>query len=301
MCRYVFSPRPADDTEPRAWCIDTPERTNWKRRCARPTCPHPVAPLSKYCSDYCGIEVAATRIELSGVDPERFWSRVSAARRREGIVLDATEFDLRSGDILEYARKDESIQRQQREDLITLSRLRTNLAELVKRHKALDERSELIESRLRYLRVSIHRWEALCLLTQETLAGAADNDKEENKSKKKLKLKGRNAATSMPNAQCGLDVRLVYADVAWVNWMQSEEGRNAMSEEDGAGLDIIQGVCLLPRKKCERHNGWQTVRLADFEVERAVLVRCFYSSFDGFMIYLLTCALDTTESKDSES
>ena len=58
-------------------------------RCDRPTCLNPVAPLTKYCSDYCGIEVAATRIELSGIDPERLWSRVSGARRREGVLLDA--------------------------------------------------------------------------------------------------------------------------------------------------------------------------------------------------------------------
>ena len=54
-----------------------------------------------------------------------------------------------------------------------------------------------------------------------------------------------------------------------------EEGREV--EE---GFEMPDEVCMRPRKKCERHTGWQKVRQADFEVEKAVLVR-FLLAFAG--------------------
>ena len=35
----------------------------------------------------------------------------------------------------------------------------------------------------------------------------------------------------------------------------------------------MEGVCLETRKRCDRHQGWQKIREADFAVDKAVLVR----------------------------
>ncbi|KAL8277391.1 hypothetical protein RQP46_010231 [Phenoliferia psychrophenolica] len=62
----------------------SPARTIWHSPCARPDCLRAVLPLSKYCSDYCGIEVAAARLEIScassGLAYESFYPSVVGAR-----------------------------------------------------------------------------------------------------------------------------------------------------------------------------------------------------------------------------
>lgn len=133
----------------------------------------------------------------------------------------------------------------------------------------------MINYRLIYLKISIRRWEALCALTAQELA--AEGFEDTRKKKKKRTTNAKNV-----NAQCGFDVRLVYDLKEWAAWTASEEGRAVVSEGiEEAGMDIIAGVCLNPRKKCERHSGWQKVREADFEVEKAVLVSGSCSSPSG--------------------
>lgn len=175
----------------------------------------------------------------------------------------------------------------------------------------------MVEKRLLYLKIAIKRWEALCQATADELnsaginvAGGGGNGtaieakptgaKRGGKKKGKAgKKKGPVAATSLPEAQCGLDVRLVYDEQTWRNWVESvsigqdrggeegeEEGGKRILEAKERGddqqaldmaLEMLDGVCLQTRKKCERHTGWQKVREADFQVEKAVLVRSLFS------------------------
>lgn len=137
----------------------------------------------------------------------------------------------------------------------------------------------MIKARLQYLRIAIRRWDQLCQLTAQGLAAEGiDDTAKASKSSKAKRKKGPSGAvaTTSPNAQCGFDVRLVYESNEWAAWVAGEEGRGLLeSGDENAGMEVMEGVCLTPRKKCERHNGWQKVREADFEVEKAVLVsRC---------------------------
>lgn len=238
-------------------------------------------PLSKYCSDYCGIEVAATRLELScassGLHPEAFWGAVVGARRREAVVIDST---IPTADL-----RDEAVRREEDADERTLRALQDKLSDLVARRQVLEANRYLIHARLRYLRIAIRRWEALCQATADGLASelGEQHQQAQKKAATGKKKKGGGGATSLPEAQCGFDVRLVLDSEAWEAWLEGEQGRTVLGREgengegagdDGdAGLELMEHVCLHPRKKCERHTGWQKVRQADFEVEQAVLVR----------------------------
>ncbi|GAA5867586.1 hypothetical protein JCM1840_002562 [Sporobolomyces johnsonii] len=285
------------------------ERTTWRACCARPTCRKPAVPLSKYCSDYCGISVASARLALlqlsNGTEPSAFWSRVEGARRKEAEVVDAAPPSSSSGPTTR-------IDREAFEDARTLARLEAKLGETNARRAALERAVGLVEKRLEYLKIAIRRWEALCQATADELAsagidmggegggsqgaegaGGAGTKAGGRKKGKGGKKKGPVAATSLPEAQCGLDVRLVYDDAAWAEWVASdtpggdegagdEEGGRRILEAQERGevevvlqmaLEMLGGVCLETRKRCERHTGWQKVREADFQVEKAVLTR----------------------------
>ena len=239
-------------------------------------------PLSKYCSDYCGIEVAATRLELScdssRLPPESFWASVVGARRREAVVLDSS--------IPASSLREEAVRREEDADERTLQDLQRKLSDVVARRQVLEANRYLIQARLRYLRVAIRRWEALCQATADGLASELGVDHLAQAPKGRDRKKGKKnqgGATSLPDAQCGFDVRLVLDSEAWEAWVEGEQGRLVLGGMGGegengdgdAGLEILDDVCLRPRKKCERHTGWQKVRQADFEVEQAVLVLPF--------------------------
>jgi len=289
------------------------QRTTWLEACSRPTCQKPAVALSKYCSDYCGISVVSARLELlklaNGTDPSAFWGRVEGARRTEAKVVEATRFP-------STVSEESLLHRQSAEDSRTLSRLQDKLEETNSRRAGLLSAISMVEKRLLYLKIAIKRWEALCQATADELnsagisvaggggsgttieakpTGAKRGGKKKGKGGKK---KGPVAATSLPEAQCGLDVRLVYDEQTWRDWVESvsigqdrggeegeEEGGKRILEAKERGddqqvlnlaLEMLDGVCLQTRKKCERHTGWQKVREADFQVEKAVLVR--YSS-----------------------
>jgi hypothetical protein len=199
------------------------------------------------------------------------------------------------------------------EDARTLTRLESKLQETNSRRAGLSAAISMVEKRLLYLKVVIKRWERLCQATADELANAgidvaangnaggkaeskpAGNKRGGKKKGKAGKKKGPVAATSLPEAQCGLDVRLVYDEEAWREWVDLEMvevpeengesraepgGRNILAAQERGedqivlemALEMLSGVCLETRKKCERHTGWQKLREADFQVEKAVLV-----------------------------
>ncbi|KAM0748390.1 hypothetical protein T439DRAFT_327659 [Meredithblackwellia eburnea MCA 4105] len=296
------------------------DRTTYHRRCSRPTCLHPCVPLSKYCSDYCGISVAASRLSLSKhPDLLSFYPRVMGARRRVSKVVDA---GAGGGKGLDESHASE-------EEGIAL--LRAKLDDLVKRRTAIESRKYKAGRRVRYLKLAVRRWEALCQATADALrearglpplskAGEGEIETVEEAGKPKGKKgkaakgkKGPTAPTSLPEAQCGFDHLLVLDDVRWGEFLTSEEGERLLTLQTGdadgegedseelwlenvdLGLENLETICLVPRKKCERHKGWQTVRQADFEVEVAVLARRL-TNLDLLERRLRTQLEDMTES-----
>ncbi|GAA6033659.1 hypothetical protein JCM8097_004370 [Rhodosporidiobolus ruineniae] len=274
------------------------DRTTWKSPCQRPHCRAPAVPLSKYCSDYCGVYVASSRLALlqiaTSVAPEAFYPSVRSATRKDSAVTDqqAEGADARlflsmearrAKQAAEWAREDAAFER-------TRAGLVARLAETEQRQSRLRDRVRLAELRVAYLRVAVKRWEALCQATADEMqqagidldqaVAAGGGRKRDRRSKKK----GPVAATSLPDAQCGLDVRLVYDEQQWAAWVADggpEGGRTILEAQEGGeeekvaamALEMLGGVCLETRKRCERHQGWQKVREADFQVEKAVLQR----------------------------
>lgn len=193
----------------------------------------------------------------------------------------------------EEARRAASFARQDASDAQVRAQLVAKLAEAASRRFKLEETIELVDKRLRYLTVAVKRWEALCQATADEMASAGIDlnaatpmSTQGGKSRKDRrraggKKKGPVAATSLPDAQCGLDVRLVYDDAAWRDFLASPFGTELLDAQAKGeaekvlemALGDLEGVCLETRKRCERHGGWQKVREADFAVEKAVLVR----------------------------
>lgn len=221
-----------------------------------------------------------------------FWDKVKAATRREGEVVEA------GSDSDAAARQAKNFARQDAADARLRGRIESRLAESNHRRAGLEAAVRLVEYRLAYLRIAIRRWEALCQATADEMASAGIDLEEvagqnakssgggggrKNRGKRSgaSKKKGPVAATSLPDAQCGFDVRLVFDNKDWQATVDSP-GVQAMLAAQREGEDAhllelalgdLDGVCLETKKRCDRHTGWQKIREADFAVEKAVLVR----------------------------
>lgn len=168
------------------------------------------------------------------------------------------------------------------EERYRLVQLQNNLSDYVSKRQILENSLSLITARLAYLHLAIRRWEALC---QHHAANAKPNAS--SKKSSKSKSSGSSSGVSA-DAPCGFDVRLVWNDKEWQEWLDSDEGRNAMiaaedGEDNGNAADITdlamradqdvdedeeEGlVCRLSRRKCDRHSAWQKLREADFQGE----------------------------------
>ncbi|BGP44232.1 COMPASS (complex proteins associated with Set1p) component [Rhodotorula kratochvilovae] len=296
---------------PRCSAVSHTNRTTWKPACARPTCRSPAAPLSKYCSTYCGISVAAARLALleleTGVAPASFWDAVAGATPREAEVREvlppsAEEDDLPALADLpaperaarEAAERAEAWAREDAADSARRAALVAQLEGVSARRAALARAYALVQARVTYLSVAVRRWEALCAATAEELqrevgldalaemeaeADAVNERKSGGRRKARGggKKKGPQAPTSLPSAQCGLDVRLVHDAEAWRAWVEGDGRAMLEAEERGdtetakeLALQSLDGVCLETRKKCDRHQGWQKTRDADFKLESLV-------------------------------
>ncbi|GAA6053551.1 hypothetical protein JCM3770_005190 [Rhodotorula araucariae] len=297
---------------PRCSAVSHTNRTTWKPACARPTCRAPAAPLSKYCSTYCGISVAAARLALleleTGVPPASFWPAVAGATPREAEVREvlpprAGEEDLPAVEDLpaperaarEAAARAEAWAREDAADAARRGALVAQIESVAVRRAALARAYALVQARVAYLAVAVRRWEALCKATAEELQRAVGLDAlaemeaeadavNERKSGGRRKVrgagkkKGPQAPTSLPSAQCGLDVRLVHDTEVWRAWVEGEgramleaEQRGDIATATALALESLDGVCLETRKKCDRHQGWQKTRDADFKLESLVM------------------------------
>jgi COMPASS component SPP1 len=164
--------------------------------------------------------------------------------------------------------------------------MQDSLTKLMTNRASVEAQLSLVMSRLRFLGITISRWERFCAAfaraSGATDAGGASS--RPSKRPKKSKAGGSTGPTSLPDAPCGFDVRLVWDDADWQNWVESDEGRTMLtpdfsaleisgSGEDEGGIELDENViCVVTRKRCDRHAGWQKTREADFEVERAILV-----------------------------
>lgn len=288
---------------------ETDKRTTWKSRCGREGCNKAQVSLSKYCSDWCGIESAAARLEISGVEPQSIWTSVSGARKRKGLVLEGDQEIVRtssasprvrlqtspeSAEIQASKLEQAAIAAEQKAVNRELHTLRSFQASVSAQQSTISSQVQLLDSRLAYLNVAIKNWEDAVAAHANASSPVKEQEAEEEdgapgtSKKKKSKKKAPNSKAAGPSneAPCGFDVRLIWEDTAWSGWVKSARGRTVLNglipppEEDetmqdaDAELEEEAGlVCTITRKRCDRHQGWQRLNEASFEAEKTTLVR----------------------------
>jgi COMPASS component SPP1 len=240
----------------------TGEKTTYRAPCARKECTKAVMKHSKYCSDWCGLTVAASRLELQQdqIDPVKLWKAVEGFQRQEAFVTVL----LPDGSVPVENVKSSAYNTAQE-----LDSLSTSLDQLVARRMSVEAQHSVVNYRLRYLRLALQRWQHSCAAFKET-----NPVQPTKKSKSKS-----GASASAADGPCGFDVRLVWDDKDFADWVGSEGGRRVFAvsdnqeEETQAEVFAVETVteqeeglvCGLSRKKCDRHTGWQKMREADYE------------------------------------
>ena len=289
---------------------DADKQTTWKKRCARPGCHLAARVLSKYCSDWCGTERAATRLNTATTDYHRFWDSVRAATKPEGVV------------IIESGNPNHSSSCQANQNMlddILLNQRTKRLEELLAKKLAVESQVQLATSRSKYLGYAISRWENMCLATARALqiednpspdqsttattttskpkkgGGSGRGRGKARGGPKKSETSFLNSAISSIEAPCGFDVRLIWDDKDWAQWTSSESFSALFRSQESENNEPVQGdvnteigdsnpqpamdygieegvICLIMRKKCDRHLGWQKTRENDFQTEVNTLV-----------------------------
>jgi COMPASS component SPP1 len=181
--------------------------------------------LSKYCSDWCGIERAANRLNNATTDYQRFWNSVRAVTKPEGVVIIECE---------EPAESSSSQANRIVLDDILLNQRTERLEELLTKKLAVERQVQLALSRSKYLGYAISRWENMCLATaralqiqedpspdQTTAAPTTTKPKRGGGGRGRGKARGGakksetsflSSAISSTEAPCGFDVRLIWDD-----------------------------------------------------------------------------------------
>ncbi|KAJ1309499.1 hypothetical protein OPQ81_006274 [Rhizoctonia solani] len=220
--------------------------TTYKTRCAVKGCNKPArAPTSKYCSDMCGIKAATIRLQKlrsQGVDLDQLWYAAKDARPPEGAVYihlpGPAPHPPPAGvnNIGPGATK--VLDGRQKADLERLSRLVEESGQLKSRKGALEQGIKHVKARLRLLN---------CAGQRNEKAGGE---------------------------KCGFDARIVMEDEDWAAWVEGA-GKWALEEGEGdeakakqlAAYEKMEGIFCTGKKRCDRHQGWQNLKFADFSAE----------------------------------
>lgn len=305
-------------------------RTVSKPRCAREGCTEAAVKLSKYCSDRCGILVASSELDLDKLDHDSasldlLWDAVSSVKKLETVIKvvgdDNNDKDGKisliqdgSGQPTDIANGNNAssiipkfdLQARIEEEQERLEKLQATLAEYVTKRQKLDDSLALVNARLAYCKYAEKRWRMTCRqhISQSKTSGTSSSSSNK-KSKSSAASASRGDSDNFPippDAPCGFDVRLIWKDEDWQNWLDSDQGRklinaaeevyNAIEEGRDASQYIIQNthqggsngdgengdneeeedgdeglICTLTKKKCDRHTGWPVLREADFKGE----------------------------------
>lgn len=223
-------------------------RTTWKRRCLNGLKQHdPNSPdachkpargaFSKYCSDECGVQYMHMRISLwveNGGNRDRLWETVKSAERREGVVVSARALEGQSrspsmtGDQAKLPIIPPNISKADRE----LARLRARLETLVQTREALKIEMNVIAWREKVTELAIQHADTI--------------------------------------EQCGWDQRLCFGEEEVAEFgasvLESYEENNAQADVDET-QEEAEWWCT-GKKKCDRHSGWQKLRVADVEFDK---------------------------------
>lgn len=273
-------------------------KTTWFARCSRQGCLNAQLALSKFCSDYCGMEVAATKLAKVKFDPMDIWDYVKDAQKRQGFVLhhdphaaEQTEENFRLA--LFSSATPPSVQTRtkyqlenspskvelrtalpnfddDKEELAAQRRLQTlNTAreENKAQREAVQRAIRLLEARYQLYRIAYKSWE-------HSTSHPPDQEGNADSSSKTEKAKGTSKGTSINDAPCGLDERLTWEDAEWEAWVDSPTGQIKLKDENGPEVrESERGlVCTIPRKRCDRHQGWQKLHDTALDLDLSLQV-----------------------------
>ncbi|ELU45065.1 hypothetical protein AG1IA_00911 [Rhizoctonia solani AG-1 IA] len=215
-------------------------------RCAVKGCNRPArAPTSKYCSDICGIKAATARLQTlraRGVDLDQLWYAAKDARPPDGAVYvhipGPTPHPPPAGINHIGSGATKVLDGRQKVDLDRLAKLVEESGQLKSRRAALELDLRHLKARLRLLNCAGQR--------NEKVGGE----------------------------KCGFDARIVMEDEDWATWL-NDTGQWALEEGEGdeakAKLFAIyeknEGSFCTGKKRCDRHQGWQNLKFADFSAE----------------------------------
>lgn len=279
-------------------------RTTMKQPCAREDCTGIAPfPLSKYCSQECGVLVAASRIakikQAKGVSLQKNAETLlqapmlMSAKKTEGKVVWSSGIDKR--------RWLESImgQRVTQSSGVEVAKLEAmqDLAE-VEQLARLEKRKSQVEGKLNVVNLGLKVLEerAKLLLRVEDRAGTlelirdeeggGDNSRVSVKKGKGKKVKQEQVAEDAPKSQgqlrCGYDERLSWTNERFYTWSQTAEAQAMLDDvvERRIPLDgtlSVEGeegstdgikICGQSKRKCKRHADWSLVRGQDMDTEK---------------------------------
>ncbi|KAH9818522.1 hypothetical protein DFH28DRAFT_116887 [Melampsora americana] len=289
-------------------CTPGAERsTTWKTRCARSGCHSAARTLSKYCTDWCGLRTVFDRLERSSIDPLDFWDSVRGVNRPQAVIEvhdqeDQTEesiSEINENGMLNSLRKEleNIIDRKFHLDSqlqIVTSRLRYLQFAIHRWENMCIETARALASQ------DLQEFDPETATVSLTSTVKPKKGPAKGKARGRVALKkplnGLDSATGSNEAPCGFDVRLVWDDRDWIPWASSDQFSAMMSASNLEGSErthegvlvsmqdsevrqdldqaISEGViCLIMKKRCDRHMGWQKTRENDFETERGTLTR----------------------------
>ncbi|CAO1631988.1 unnamed protein product [Parajaminaea phylloscopi] len=281
----------------------TSDRTTYKPPCLRSSCPRAArCPLSRYCSDRCGLLVAAARVaktkyaKQSSGGPDRLYStQVRSAVKKEGMarwdqdvqVMQAWlhQVELRECPIegKQEAKLDSDSHQHTRHSLPqaeALHDLRASLQNLTENRQSVSTLLDLAENRLKLLQLVDDRLGLLPPISVEETAQSSKKSKAKGKGAKAAD--GSASSTLKTQPRCGYDERLSWDDERFSSWMASTTGRqilDGVQDLDGrltesetqavAEEDFLPTVCGVARRKCRRHADWSLLRSEEFEKVKA--------------------------------
>ncbi|KAJ9118190.1 hypothetical protein QFC22_004094 [Naganishia vaughanmartiniae] len=265
-----------------------------------------------FCSDTCGVHYALGRLKTNKVKPSQVLKSLSTVIKPEGIAVPITTPGHVNGSN-PVALNDEpssigldttaTSASQPFQDRTARARL-ANAEETAETRRMYEVRKQEIERSLdqlakrdQFLKRAIEQADALPDLhqvdeTEDTGAAfsveveAMEVDGKKSKRKKAPK-KGKTTVAAEKAAAdqrpCGFDLRLVDDDaleevVAAGDGVDGTTAREVdadveMRNGDQPPVDRPTTVCLAPRKKCDRHAGWQKLRAADLDLIRGNLTQ----------------------------
>ncbi|KAG0143566.1 hypothetical protein CROQUDRAFT_48667 [Cronartium quercuum f. sp. fusiforme G11] len=276
--------------------------TTWKTQCARPGCKSATRALSKYCTDWCGLKTASNRLDQVSIDQLAFWDSVHSVNRPQGNVQ---IFDGLAQDGSPSSIEENCLWKSLQRDLEEITNRRFNLdsqiqlvtSRLTYLHFAIHRWENMCVETARALASQDNSEEVDQPATEDLVTAKTKKPKGKGRPKGsgKKSTNGFGSATGSNEAPCGFDVRLIWDDRDWAQWASSEQF-SVMLSASSLGCDqsigdvpimmqdsdirrdldgaIAEGViCLIMKKKCDRHMGWQKTRENDFEAELSTLTR----------------------------